>query len=128
MITGFSHLTILVKDQDEALKFYTEKLGFKVHTDAPCEFMRWLTICPQNNDKMEFCLMKAESPEQIAQVGKQVAGYGLGVLTTDDCRKDYEILKARGVEFLDEPKDEPWGIGVMLKDLYGNTFYLCQSR
>ena len=127
MIQKLTHITILVKDQDQALKFYTEKLGFEMHTDVDFNGMRWLTVCPAGQKDMEFCLMKAATQEDLAQVGKQGGSFGIGCLSTNDCQKTYEELKAKGIEFVGEPKKESWGIGVILKDLYGNTFYLNQA-
>lgn len=126
MIQKFTHVTILVKDYERALAFYTEKLGFKVHTDAQFGDERWLTVCPANQPDMEFILAKPSTKEGFNQIGKQGGEMGIGVLQTDDCKAEYELLKARGVEFVGEPKEEPWGVGVTLKDLYGNHFYLNQ--
>ena len=128
MISKLTHITILVKDQDEALKFYTEKLGFKVHTDVNFEGSRWLTVHPADQKGMELCLMKPKTQDGLAQVGKQGGDYGVGCLSTTDCQKTFEELKAKGVEFMGEPKQEIWGIGVILKDLYGNMFYLNQDK
>lgn len=127
MIQQLNHLTILVNDQEEALQFYVDKLGFKKHTDAPFGNDRWLTVCPQNQPDVEFVLMKAQTPEQMAAVGKQAGGISMAVLATDDCHADYKQLKNRGVEFLSEPVREPWGTGALFKDLYGNIFYLNQK-
>jgi catechol 2,3-dioxygenase-like lactoylglutathione lyase family enzyme len=126
MIEKLTHITILVKDQDLALDFYTKKLGFELHTDAAFDGSRWLTVNPPGQKDMEFVLMKPETQEGLAQVGKQGGQGGLGVLSTKDCKKAYELLRARGVEFIGEPQEEPWGIGVQFKDLYGNIFYLNQ--
>jgi len=128
MIKKVSHITILVKDQDQALKFYTEKLGFEIHTDAPMpNGSRWLTLALPGQEDLELALLKPETKEGLDQVGKQGGIYGLGALATDDCMKTYELLKSRGVDFIGEPTKEPWGIGVAFKDLYGNQFYLNQE-
>src|SRR3990172_11096699 len=80
MIKKFSHLTILVKDIDEALKFYTEKLGLAVHTNATMpDGSRWVTVCPQGQKDMEFALMKATTKEELARVGTQVGQLSIGV-------------------------------------------------
>jgi catechol 2,3-dioxygenase-like lactoylglutathione lyase family enzyme len=128
MIKKMTHITILVKDQDQALKFYTEKLGFEIHTDAKMEDgTRWLTLVLPGQIDLEFSLLKPETKEGLDQVGKQGGVYGIGIFETDDCNKTYELLKARGVDFIGEPTEEPWGIGVTFKDLYGNQFYLNQE-
>ena len=126
MIQRFTHITILVKDQEEALNFYTKKLGFEVHTDADFQGMRWLTVNPAGQKDMEFCLLQAATQEGLNEVGKQGGSYGIGYLSTDDAKKAYEELKNAGVQVVTEPKEEPWGIGFSFKDLYGNSFYLNQ--
>ncbi len=127
MIQELTHLTILVKDQQEALDFYTKKLGFEVHTDAIMhDGMRWITLCTPGNKNFEFALMPAQNKEDESLVGKQGGSYSVGVLKTDNCKKTYQTLKERGVTFLGEPVEEPWGTGVVFKDLYGNLFYLSQ--
>jgi catechol 2,3-dioxygenase-like lactoylglutathione lyase family enzyme len=127
MIFKVTHITILVRDEDEALRFYTQKLGFLVAADFPMEGGgRWLTVkAPQQTD-LELVLMKADTPEKLAAVGKQAAGHVLFVVSTDDCRKEYERLKAAGVKTVGEPDQQPWGLGAMFEDLYGNLFYLLQ--
>ena len=129
MITQLTHITILVKDIDEALKFYTEKLGFDLHTDAVMpDGFRWVTVCPKGQKDMEFALMQAQTPEELERVGAQVGQQSLGIFETKDCKKTYQELKAKSVRFLGEPKEEPWGTGVGFEDLYGNKFYLNESR
>lgn len=124
MLKKLTHITILVKDQDQALKFYTEKLGFKVHTDANFENMRWLTVHLEGQKDMEFCLLLPTTQEGLEQVGKQGDTYGIGCLNTDDAHAEYARLKAAGVDMVSEPKTESWGTGFGFKDLYGNHFYV----
>lgn len=126
MITKITHLTLFVENQDAALQFYTEKLGFKVHTDAQFGPMRWLTIHPAAQPDFEIALILAETPKEKALVGKQGAGKPFISFETTDCKADYESLKASGFEFIDTPTEQPWGISVLGKDLYGNMIYFCQ--
>lgn len=127
MLTKITHLSLYVNNQDEALHFYTNILGFKIHTDAIMgNGFRWLTLCFQDQPDFEIALMPATTPEEKALVGKQAASNPLLCLQTDDCKKDYDVLKAKGVAFIQEPKEEPWGISAMCKDLYGNILYLSQ--
>lgn len=130
MIDQLTHITILVRDIDEALKFYIEKFGFALHTDAVMpDGFRWVTVCPKGQKNMEFALMKAQTAEELERVGAQVGQQqSLGIFETKDCRATYQELKAKGVKFLGEPKEEPWGTGVGFEDLYGNKFYLNESR
>jgi catechol 2,3-dioxygenase-like lactoylglutathione lyase family enzyme len=128
MITKVTHLTLFVTNQDNALKFYTESLGFKVHTDAMFgPDFRWLTICPPEQPDFEIAILKAETPEEKALVGKQGAGKPFFSLATTDCRKDFELLSSRGVKFAQEPKVEEWGISAAFQDLEGNMIYMCQQ-
>lgn len=126
MIQKITHITLLVKNQDEALEFYTKKLGFKLHTDAKCpdSGMRWLTIAPAEQPDVEIALMQVTEKDDLARVGKQAGSFGIGCLLTKDCHKTYKELKSKGVEFIGEPKTEQWGTGVTLKDLYGNMWYI----
>jgi predicted enzyme related to lactoylglutathione lyase len=127
MITAVTHLTLYVNDQNEALKFYTEKLGFEVHTDANFENMRWLTINPKGQKNFELSLFPATTPAEKALVGKQAAENVLICLATDAIDADYKMLKEKGVQFIGEPNTEPWGRAVLCKDLYGNGLYLVQA-
>lgn len=128
MITHFTQLVILVKDIDQALRFYTDTLGLELHTDAKMpDGFRWVTVCPKNQRNVEFALMLAATPEDAARVGSQAGTMILAGFGTDDCKKTYAELKAKGVKFHGEPVEEPWGIGVSFEDLYGNKFYLNQT-
>jgi catechol 2,3-dioxygenase-like lactoylglutathione lyase family enzyme len=125
MISRVSHVSLLVSDQNEALAFYKDKLGFKIHTDAMFDEMRWLTLCTPDAPDFELVLMLA-GPEDKALVGKQGGSYPFICFETRDCLGAYEALKAKGIQFNEEPKTEPWGIGVGFKDLYGNMIYMSQ--
>ncbi|MCA9769795.1 VOC family protein [Candidatus Dependentiae bacterium] len=128
MINNVTHLTILVKDQDAALKFYTEKLGFIVHTDVTIENnFRWLTISLPDKKDFEIALMPAMTPEQQALVGKQTPGMPLCSMSTSNCKKTYEEFKAHGVEFIQEPTQRPWGIEAIFKDQDGTLLHINQE-
>jgi predicted enzyme related to lactoylglutathione lyase len=127
MLTKLTHLTLFVNDQEEALEFY-KKLGFVVHTDAPFgPMLRWLTLCLPQDNQFELVLMKAESDAEKALVGKQGGDKPFFTLATDDCRGDYERLKRAGVDFVQEPQDEPWGVSMACTDSAGNAIYIVQS-
>ena len=119
--------SLLVKNYDEAIQFYTEKLGFVVVEDVPMGDDRWVTIAVTKNHDCVFALHVAKSDSDLALVGKQGGTFPLLGLTTDDCLGDYEKLKARGVKFQGEPEVRPYGTGVMLEDLYGNKIFLNQE-
>lgn len=134
-----SHGTVWVLDQDSAKAFYTEKLGFEVGTDVTMgeEFegagagFRWLTVHSSDQPDLELILADssmghdAETTEQIRSLVAKGA-LGPGVMGTDDCRKTYEELSARGVEFIQEPADRPYGIEAVFRDDSGNWFSLTQ--
>src|SRR5213083_1986576 len=127
-----------VHDQDEALAFYTEKLGFEVRADSTLPEMgdfRWLTVGPAGQPDVAIVLMAIPGPpvmddETARQVRDLVAkGFaGTVFLTTDDCQASYEELKGRGVEFTEEPEERPYGIDSGFRDPSGNSFRLTQVR
>lgn len=122
-----SHVTLLVKDQNDALDFYQNKLGFKVHTDAKLGPMRWLTLCTVDQPDFELSLMQA-GPKDQDLVGRQGGSYPLLALETKDCHESFKRLKSLGIKFDGEPQQESWGTGVTFRDLYGNLIYLHQSH
>jgi catechol 2,3-dioxygenase-like lactoylglutathione lyase family enzyme len=135
MIRKLSHATIWVKDQEAALAFYTEKLGFEVKTDATMGSFRWLTVAPKDQEGLELVLMQAApSPmideETVALINQLIdkGAMGAGVFHTADCRATYTELKGRGVEFVSEPQERPYGIEAVFKDNSGNWFSLTQPR
>lgn len=118
---------LLVGDHDEALEFYTKKLGFEVAEDSKLGDYRWLLL--RLPDNKEFCinLEVAKTDEQRALVGRQAADLPLFSIETDDCMSEYRALKERGVELEGEPEVRPYGTGVLMKDLYGNKIYINQD-
>jgi|SRR5271157_232321 len=127
MIKKIGHITILVKDQDEAMKFYTEKLGFKKCRDAMFgEGMRWVTVAPNNQPELEITFVKADTAEKLEALGKQAGDHVLLAMETDDCQKDYDVMIAKGIKFMGEPEHQPYGTEVVFEDLYGNLFDLIQ--
>jgi uncharacterized glyoxalase superfamily protein PhnB len=127
-----------VHDQDEALAFYTEKLGFEVRTDVTLPELgnfRWLTVAPAGQPDVAIVLMAIPGPPVMdettaGQVRTLMAkGFaGTVFLTTDDCQASYEDLRARGVEFVDTPEERPYGIDSGFRDPSGNQFRLTQVR
>jgi catechol 2,3-dioxygenase-like lactoylglutathione lyase family enzyme len=126
-LNKIGHITLLVKDQDEALKFYTEKLGFQKRQDlAIAEKVRWVTVSPKGQTDLELTLVVADTEEKRRAVGKQAGDHVFLTLESDDCRKEYKALKAKGVKFYGKPEVQAWGVDVVLEDLYGNLFDLVQ--
>ena len=132
-----SHAGLWVHDQDEALAFYTDKLGMEIRDDVTFPELgnfRWLTVGPPSQPQVAITLMAvpgppvfdAETAEQLkALVAKGVVG---GVFfRTDDCQGDYEELKGRGVEFQQEPEQRPYGLDAGFRDPSGNEFRMVQT-
>jgi uncharacterized glyoxalase superfamily protein PhnB len=127
-----------VHDQDEALAFYTEKLGMEVRADVTLPEMgdfRWLTVSPSGQEDIAIVLMAIPGPPMMdedttRQVEELMAkGYsGTVFLVTDDCQADYERLKARGVEFTEAPEERPYGIDSGFRDPSGNSLRLTEVK
>jgi len=135
MIQRLSHATFWVHDQDVAYDFYVGKLGFEVRTDNSMEGFRWLTVGPKTQPGFEIILMKITTNPRLdeataAKLGELVrAGkLGGGVFETADCRKTYEELKAKGVEFESPPKEQFYGVEAVFRDPSGNWFSLTERK
>ncbi|MCM3700112.1 VOC family protein [Paenibacillus macerans] len=123
------HLTLLVKNYDEAIEFYTKKAGFILLTDnAFGGGMRWVTVAPAQDAGTAIVFVEADTADKAARVGSQAAGHVFLTVQTDDCYRDYEKMKANGIKFFGEPKEVPWGIEVVFEDLYGNRLDLVQHN
>jgi len=135
MITGMSHATVWVLDQDRALAFYTEKLGFVLGTDVDMGGgARWLAVASPKQPDLHLVLAKAAPPMLSEEDGKTIqallakGALGACVMRTDDVHATYEDLKAKGVEFIQEPAERPYGIEALFRDDSGNWFSLTQHR
>jgi catechol 2,3-dioxygenase-like lactoylglutathione lyase family enzyme len=135
MITKHSHTTVYVTDQDRAKAFYTEKLGFEVLNDLSMGDFRWLTVGLKTQPDACIILYAIKpgpmmTEEHCTALRKLVEGsvIGGGVLATDDCKRDYEEMKAKGVEFLREPKEMPYGLEAVFMDDSGNFYSLTPRR
>jgi len=135
MISKLSHVSVFVLNQDSAYDFYVNKLGFKVHTDAPMgPGMRWLTVTPPEQPALEITLMaiaegmmfNKETAQAMREMVKK-GTFGFGVFECADIFATYEELKAKGVEFKKPPKKEFYGIEALFKDDSGNWFSLSQK-
>jgi catechol 2,3-dioxygenase-like lactoylglutathione lyase family enzyme len=140
MIQAMSHISIYVLDQDSAKEFYTATLGFELRNDLVMgdgfegagQGFRWLTVSPPGQPDVEFILADprmGHAPEHAEQLRELVAKGALanGVLATDDCRKTYEELSAKGVVFLQEPAERPYGVEATFRDDSGNVFSLTEA-
>jgi catechol 2,3-dioxygenase-like lactoylglutathione lyase family enzyme len=135
MFNAITHSQIYVLDQDEALDFYVGKLGLEVHTDVHLGFMRWLTINVPGHPERQILLetpggpqMSAETAQQVRELLTKGATGGNLIFSTDDCRKTYETLVSRGIEFTDEPTDRPYGIDCGMRDPFGNQIRFTEPK
>jgi len=124
MIKKLSHVNVFVEDQDRAKEFYTEKLGFEVRSDATMDGFRWLTVGPK--DQPDLNILLARPATLLGLVAKGVMS--AGVIETDDIQGAYEDLKGKGVTFLQEPAERPYGIEALFRDDSGNWFSLNQHK
>lgn len=120
MISGVKHVSIPVKDQDRALKFYTEKLGFELLVDAEMGPQRWIELKIPGGET-QVVLFTPEGHED------RVGTFSNVVFMSDDIQKTFKELKAKGVKFKGELKEEPWGTYAILEDSEGNTFCLSSA-
>ena len=123
-------VSVVVRDYDEALRFYVGTLGFSLVEDSevPEQAKRWVVVSPPGASESRLLLARAASPEQLARVGDQTGGRVFLFLYTDDFRRDYERYRSRGVEFVRPPKVEPYGTVAVFRDLYGNLWDLLQPH
>ena len=136
MIRKQSHASVFVLDQDAALAFYRDKLGFEVRMDMTMEGgFRWLTVGPKGQPDFQLILIApAAGPMFDAATAEQIralvakGAFGIGVFETDDCHAMYETLKAKGVQFMSPPTDRFYGIEALVKDDSGNWFSLTQRK
>jgi catechol 2,3-dioxygenase-like lactoylglutathione lyase family enzyme len=136
MITKMSHVTLFVNNQDEAKSFYVNKLGFEVRTDQTMDNgFRWLTVGPKDQKDLEIVLMEPkvgpmfdEESAQAVRLLLKKGVLGAGAFEVDDCRKTYEELKAKGVQFAGAPEERFYGIEAIMKDGVGNWFSMTQHK
>jgi catechol 2,3-dioxygenase-like lactoylglutathione lyase family enzyme len=131
MTQQIAHVTLLVREYDEAIAFYTEKLGFQLLTDTPLGLgKRWVLVAPSGSGSVDSALLlaKAEGAEQQSRVGNQTGGRVFLFLNTDDFWRDYHLFTARGVAFQEMPREEVYATVAVFADLYGNLWDLLQPK
>lgn len=128
MTQQLSLVSLLVADYDEAIAFYTEKLGFQLREDSPQGEKRWVVISPSGSSGCALLLAKATKTEQQALIGAQGAGRVWLFLQTDDFWGDYQRMQQAGVQFLEQPREEVYATVVVFQDLYGNKWDLLQKN
>jgi catechol 2,3-dioxygenase-like lactoylglutathione lyase family enzyme len=124
------HVALVVRDYDEAIEFYTKKLGFRVVEDVykPEQDKRWVVVAPPGSSGTSLLLARASTSEQEAFIGNQAGGRVFLFLNTDDFWRDYTRLLSLGVAFVRAPRSESFGTVAVFKDLYGNLWDLLESK
>ena len=122
------HVALVVRDYDEAIAFYTQKLNFTLIEDTyqPEQDKRWVVVAPPGSDGTSLLLARASKPEQEPFVGNQAGGRVFLFLSTDDFWRDYRAMVERGVRFVRPPSEQPYGVVAVFEDLYGNRWDLVQ--
>ena len=136
MIQRMSFGSIFVRDQDVAIDFYVNKLGFELTRDQTLPHgFRWVTVRPKGQTELEIILFKPTAGKQltdddVARINELMGkgAFGAGVFETADCQRTYDELKDRGVEFASPPKEQFYGVEAVLKDPFGNWFSLTQPK
>jgi catechol 2,3-dioxygenase-like lactoylglutathione lyase family enzyme len=124
------HVAIVVEDYDEAIGFYTGKLGFELIEDTfiPDQNKRWVLVAPQNSQGTAILLAKASNPEQARFIGNQAGGRIMLFLSTDDFWRDYNQFLANGIKFVRNPEKHEYGMVAVFEDLYGNLWDLLEHK
>ena len=122
------HIALVVKDYDEAIAFYTQKLNFELIEDTyqPEQDKRWVVVSPPGSNGVTLLLARASKPEQESFIGNQSGGRVFLFLNTDDFWRDFNAMKSRGIRFIREPKKQEYGMVAVFEDLYGNLWDLLE--
>jgi catechol 2,3-dioxygenase-like lactoylglutathione lyase family enzyme len=122
------HIALVVRDYDEAIEFFCQKLHFKLVEDSyqPEQDKRWVVVAPPGSNGTNLLLARASTPEQEAFIGSQSGGRVFLFLSTDDFWRDYNEMFSAGIKFVREPKNAPYGIVAVFEDLYGNLWDLIE--
>jgi catechol 2,3-dioxygenase-like lactoylglutathione lyase family enzyme len=124
-----AHVALLVRDYDEALGYYVDRLGFRLVEDTPLTpTKRWVLVAPPGARETALLLARAVGAEQEAQVGRQGGGRVFLFLHTEDFARDRARMEARGVRFVEPTREEPYGTVAVFEDLYGNRWDLVEPR
>jgi catechol 2,3-dioxygenase-like lactoylglutathione lyase family enzyme len=125
-----AQIALVVRDYDEALDFYVGRLGFTLNEDSflPQQNKRWVVVAPPGSSGTRLLLARAANPEQESRIGNQTGGRVFLFLHTDDFWRDYHAYRAKGITFIRDPSEEPYGTVAVFQDLYGNLWDLVQPR
>ena len=124
------HIALVVRDYDEAIDFYTNKLNFDLIEDTyqAEQDKRWVVVSPRGSSGTTLLLARASKPEQEPFIGNQAGGRVFLFLNTDNFWRDFEAMKAKGIKFIREPKQAEYGMVAVFEDLYGNLWDLLQLK
>ena len=130
MSQSILHVALVVRDYDEAIEFFCQKLHFTLVEDTwqPEQEKRWVTVAPPGSTGTTLLLARAATPEQEAFIGRQTGGRVFLFLSTDDFWRDYNEMLSLGVKFVREPKVAPYGTVAVFEDLYGNLWDLVEPK
>ncbi len=131
MSQTIGYLTMVVRDYDEAIAFFTRSLGFDLIEDTPSKDRqgrdkRWVLVAPRGSHGTAILLAKASTPEEVSRIGNQTGGRIFLFLHTVDFWRDYNAIREKGVKFIREPKEEKYGTVAVFEDLYGNKWDLLE--
>ena len=131
MSQTIGYVTLVVRDYDEAIAFFTRSLGFDLIEDTPSKDRqgrdkRWVLVAPRGSSGTAILLAKASTPEEVSRIGNQTGGRVFLFLHTNDFWRDYNAIREKGVKFTREPKKEEYGTVAVFEDLYGNKWDLFQ--
>lgn len=128
MNQSLAHIALVIRDYDEAIAWFTQKLRFTLVEDSyqAEQDKRWVVVAPPGSTGTTLLLARASKPEQEALIGNQAGGRVFLFLATDDFHRDYEDMLAAGIRFIREPKEAPYGTVAVFEDLYGNLWDLVQ--
>jgi catechol 2,3-dioxygenase-like lactoylglutathione lyase family enzyme len=130
MKQSIGHISVVVRDYDEAIAFYVKTLGFTLIEDTyiASQDKRWVIVAPPGSTESRLLLARASNDEQASRIGNQTGGRVFLFLFTDDFWRDFRNYQGKGVVFIREPKEEPYGTVAVFRDLYGNQWDLIQPR
>jgi catechol 2,3-dioxygenase-like lactoylglutathione lyase family enzyme len=133
MPQNLGYVTLVVRDYDDAISFFTASLGFDLVEDTPSidrqgRDKRWVLVAPPGSTGTRILLAKASNAEEASRIGSQTGGRVFLFLHTDDFWRDYRAMLAKGVKFVREPKEEEYGTVAVFEDLYGNQWDLLQLK
>jgi len=130
MKQSIGQISVVVRDYDEAIAFYVKTLGFTLIEDTyiASQDKRWVVVAPPGSTESRLLFARASNDEQVSRIGNQTGGRVFLFLFTDDFWRDFRNYQSKGVVFIREPKEEPYGTVAVFQDLYGNQWDLIQPK